>query len=379
MPTGTQQELQNLFCISCSEVLEELGNIHDSICQQCEEEFASECGACGEVAINYTLLSYESSLRFRRNRVPNTEFYSAEDSGEMLCVDCINSCPNCDSIFQYEDSIADCCEPEPPSCINFYSYTPVYRFWDMINGDVDSSYRAKDDILYMGVELEVAKMTHLAQMFHDDLTTEESVFLYMKEDGSIGYSGVELVTMPATLDAFKAVFPFDSLDRVRALGARSYAYESCGFHIHVSRSAFSATHMWKFIKFQLNNPVLCQQVAQRAESSYATWYYDNEEVSSLPDYVKGKRSNGRRYLAINFQNRATVELRYFKGNILKGAILKNLEFVQSIYDYTKYLSVRNVMAGGLTESNYMEWLHVVAEDYPNLYDYLNNDKSKEIE
>lgn len=379
MPTGTQQELQNLFCLGCSVVLEELGNLHDAVCESCTEDFVSSCVSCNTIAINYNLLGYDQSVRFRRNGIRSLEFYTSGDTEELLCVDCIITCPGCDTIYQYEDSTDGCCEPELPSCVNNYSYTPVYRFFNTFHGESDSTYRAKEDVLYMGIELEVAKMRQVAQQFSDELNTEESIFLYMKEDGSIGYDGVELVTMPATLDAFRKIFPFDCLDRARGRGARSYAYESCGFHIHVSRSAFTATHMWKFIKFQLNNPILCQQVAQRMDSSYATWHYERDEVTSLPDYVKGKRSNGRRYLAINFQNRATVELRYFKGNILKGAILKNVEFVQSLYDYTKLLNVRNVMAGGLTEANYMEWLKDVATDYPNLWDYLSNDKSKEIE
>jgi hypothetical protein len=129
--------------------------------------------------------------------------------------------------------------------------------------------------------------------------------------------------------------------------------------------------MWKFIRFQLNNPYLCQRVAQRDESSYASWHFDDVEKRSLPEYVKGTKSNGRRYLAINFQNYSTVELRYFKGNILRSAIMKNLEFVQSIYDYTKVMNVRQVFEGALSEQKYILWL-ADQHKYPNLVNFLNN-------
>ena len=231
----------------------------------------------------------------------------------------------------------------------------------------------------MGVELEIAKMSALAGDFDSMLSPKSRDFVYMKEDGSLGPDGVELVTMPATLDAFKKMFPFSELDWARLSGARSYAYPACGFHIHVSRSAFTATHLWKFVRFQLQNASLCQRVAQRGENSYASWYYEESEQRSIPDYVKGKKSNGRRYLAINFQNTNTVELRYFKGNILRGAILKNLEFVQSMYEYTRDMTVSDVMTGGLREGNYLVWLDERAALYPNLIHFLYNDSSKEEE
>lgn len=379
MPQGTQEVLQGIVCLTCHQVLANVSEVSELLCTDCEEQFVCTCDGCYSTGINYTSLNYSTIILFRQNNVVTDNFYRADDSGEWLCEDCLVPCPRCDNVFQWDENAGDCCEDEGPSCVNYYSYTPLYRFYSCdANGVGESSSIQKIGPLYMGIELEIARMRDIADSFYDELSPEESVFVYMKEDGSIGPNGVELVTMPATLDAFKQEFPFDALDSARVKGARSFAYESCGFHIHVSRSAFSATHMWKFIKFQLNNPRLCQKIAQRDNSEYATWYYENDEISSLPDFVKGKRTNNRRYLAINFQNRATVELRYFKGNILKEAILKNLEFVQSLYDYTKGLSVQDVMTGGLRETSYFDWLSDVTDNYPNLWLYLSG-QNKENE
>jgi hypothetical protein len=238
------------------------------------------------------------------------------------------------------------------------------------DGEIVVEHHAKPGVLYMGVELEIVKMEDKIYNFLASCNLGQELLVYFKEDASIGYDGAELVTMPITIDAFDKLFPFDALDTARAKGARSFEYQSCGFHIHVARSAFSPTHMWKFIKFQMLNPLLCQRIAQREESSYATWFYDTHERKDLPEYVKGKKANGRRYLAINFQNHATVELRYFKGNILRKAIMKNLEFVQSLYEYTKELTVRDVTQGALSESSYLSWLEQ-QNGYENLKYYIN--------
>ncbi len=386
MPTGTQQVLEGLICLVCNSVIEDESVLSNQLCSECSIDCIAECDECSAVGFHSDMLNYNAYQRIHNSNdpllPPIVQFYYPEDSSDTRCDFCVSSCSNCGTIYADPDNADDCCESAYNSgSIRNYTYRPTYYFYKTReDGSVVARIGADAGVLYMGIELEVAKMGVLADDFSERMTKEESEFLYMKEDASIGSNGVELVTMPATLDAFTASFPFANLDWARSMGARSFAYESCGFHIHVSRSAFTATHMWKFIKFQLNNPTLCQRVAQRQESSYASWYYDDNERRSLPDYVKGKKSNGRRYLAINFQNYNTVELRYFKGNILRAAILKNLEFVQSIYDYTKMLLVRDVMLGALSEESYFDWLYECSGGkYPNLMYFFDNNENKEAE
>jgi hypothetical protein len=188
--------------------------------------------------------------------------------------------------------------------------------------------------------------------------------------------------MPSTLDAFEKLWPAKAMEFAHIGGARSFHYSSCGIHIHVSRSAFSPSHMWKFIRFQMRNPVLCQTIGQRDDSSYASWFGLNQNLHELPKIVKGESQNRSRYVALNFQRHDTVELRYFKGNVLTSAIMKNMEFVDSMYEYTKQLSVADVMRGGLTIESYMDWLHEKTEDkYGNLKSFIErsflNNRHKE--
>lgn len=377
MPTGTQQSIEGLLCVLCTEVISEPWYESNVVCDACADQYANSCDVCSFSGINANELNLSGHRAIWSSDVPMISFNYTID-GWTTCEDCTYYCDNCSEAYASEDNMLDCCDTGPESVYN-YSYKPLAVFYDKTSNGITTNHRAESDVLYMGIELEVAKMRDQADEFNDSLAALQGDFVYMKEDGSIGPDGVEIVTHPATLQAFEALFPFEQLDQARANGARSFAYGNCGFHIHVSRSAFSATHMWKFIKFQMNQPGLCQRVAQRVESSYASWYFEESEKRELPDYIKGKKYNGRRYLAINFQNRVTVELRYFKGNILRSAIMKNLEFVQSVYDYTKRLTVRDVTSGGLTDVNYYyEWLDS-SEGYENLKYFLSNDRNKESE
>ena len=384
--TAVQQSLPQIVCMFCHGLI--YGDIIDGalnsspyreVCVSCYDNRLMRCTTCSFEAFDADFLTrtHQHLIYERRLGIQYSNYYIANDTQNRVCADCVQICDECDACFEWDDNAYNCCRGSYDGrTLLSYSYRPsTWYYYDWVNDSISSATRPTIGSLYMGIELEIMKMSHLVDDFHENADTSSLEYLYFKEDGSLGDGGAELVTMPGTLEAHREMFPFDALDLARSDGARSYAYSCCGFHIHVARSAFTPTHMWKFIKFQMNNPGLCQIVAQRDESSYATWYYDEHEKNDLPDYIKGKKSNGRRYLAINFQNYATVELRYFKGNILKAAILKNLEFVQSIYDYTKSLTVRQVtFQNGLSEDSYKDWLfdEQVRINYPNLFNFLSS-------
>jgi hypothetical protein len=72
-------------------------------------------------------------------------------------------------------------------------------------------------------------------------------------------------------------------------------------------------------------------------------------------YTKRPMS-GARYSAINLSNWATIELRYFKSNILPDGIRRNAQWVQALYDYTKQLPSKQVMSQGWQEAPFVEFL-----------------------
>jgi hypothetical protein len=117
-------------------------------------------------------------------------------------------------------------------------------------------------------------------------------------------------------------------------------------HVHVSRSAFTASHLWKFIKWQTENWEQCVQFAGRMSQQWASWNNETMDVcrTNTSKAVKGRgyADWNNRYSAINIIPHQTVELRYFRPNLNKDGILRVIEFIQAIYDYTKQMSYSDV-------------------------------------
>lgn len=366
---GVQQAMQ-LLCIGCNEVLDEDAHT-EGVCEDCINDHTWTCESCYEIHVSS---SSPSSIRsagiFERD-----EPIEVLDTLQLLCSSCVISCHNCGEYYYYEDSMNECCGHDTHGIVHSWDYRPRMRFWRHMHGQPMSTHRAAENVLYMGMELEVEKMADIADVFLRDANEiyDDPKFLYLKSDGSLSSLGVEIVTMPATLDAFKERWPADAMEKMRNLGARSFYYESCGFHIHVSRTAFTAPHMWKFVRFHLRNADFCQAIAQRGDNTYSNWYEIRQQLNDLPKVIKGETSNRSRYMALNFQRPDTVELRYFKGNINNSAIYKNLEFVDSLYEYTKQLSFRSCVADGLTASAYLAWLYDNTERYQNLFEFLERE------
>ena len=364
---GTQQAM-NLMCNQRNTTLDEEEQLNElGLCEPCVDEHTWYCESCNDRFTNP-----DAPMDIRR-ALPFSAVYpnSPIDTDMYMCMDCASFCSDCGECYSNWDDAAVCCDTYRISDnIHAWDYRPDFRFYK--EPDVASRIPERE-VLYMGMELEVEKMGSLVDDFLADANEDywNPKFVYTKSDGSLSEEGVEICSMPASLKAFKEMWPKQAMDKARAGGARSYAYQSCGLHIHVSRTAFTPSHMWKFVRFQIRNPLLCQRIGGRANSSYAEWYDINGSLYNLPKIVKGESSNRSRYVAINFQRRDTVELRYFKGNILPEAVYRNFEFVDSIYEYTKKLSINSIMTNnGFSARMYFAWLIENAETYPNLMYYI---------
>ena len=228
--------------------------------------------------------------------------------------------------------------------------------------------------LYIGMELETEYKNADAMQVNETLNVAlgEGSLGYLKNDGSLSY-GVEIVSMPMTPEFFLANYPFDAIKKVKELGCRSFDANTCGIHLHVSRDAFSDTHLWRFLQFHYRNPTFCQTIAQRPSTTYATWEENDGERLATISYVKKKNTNPNRYVAVNLQNEHTIELRYFKGTLNADAIRKNIQFVWALYDYTRDMSLGDVAAGALSTRAFVGWLHSDENRarFPQLLDFVD--------
>jgi hypothetical protein len=328
-----------------------------SLCEDClermlEREDVFHCDDCGDYFLSRAYDRYTTA------------------SGDTICEDCRNDhysyCSVCDELYHEDDMhwdddedawfCNDCWDESRNRYgrkINQYSYKPdpvfIGKFEHMRYGRPGFG-----DPLTFGFELEVDKGHDRNNCAGEIDEAFGSDVLYMKEDGSVDF---EIVTHPHTLRAYLDDFDFEKLCRI----PRSYDYKShdagtCGFHIHVGRSQLASntsderrviSHIillmhrhWPYlVKFSRRNEGQLNRWAKAPNLNfYASSGFTAEELYTF--LREGYMSNYDRYLALNLQNRGTIEFRLWRGSLkpetLKATIQLTSNIVRYAMDHTMY-------------------------------------------
>jgi hypothetical protein len=371
MPTTTTEEQDVLQCADCLEELtseDYVDNNGDPICEDCNDNYNS-CSGCSDVLHNDDVYYAQDDPwchdcyvdRFSicddcQETVRNDdtcEVHGRSGSARYVCDGCRQDyfwCEECDE-YVHEDNYCqdDLCNDcyndrygdddddgssSSKEIIRSYNYKPIPKFYKV----------SENDNVYLGIELEVERgdsnVTHraMAEMVNND-------FLYFKSDGSLS-NGFEIVTHPMTISyikKYKNVWA-DILNQLRSNKYRSYDTRTCGMHIHISKNAFTTWHLYRFMKFFVDNSDFVTKISQRKVENLDRWAALTDDPSegtkeytqeTLMYKAKKKRGNSKRYLAVNLQNDNSVEVRIFRGTLNDSSFFKNIEFVQALYDYTK--------------------------------------------
>jgi L-rhamnose mutarotase len=369
MPTTTTEEQDVLECADCSTELtseDYVDNNGDPICEDCDEHYYT-CSGCSDV--NHSDDTYFvhddpwcSSCYHDRfsicddcdetNNSDDMNTVQGRSGGDRhVCNSCRRDyywCSNCDE-YVHEDNYAgnDLCngcaddvdedDDEEEQIIKGYSYKPRPIFFKI--SDTDN--------VFLGIELEVERGDSSTR--HDDMAHMiDRDFLYFKTDGSLD-NGFEIVTHPMTISyvrKHKNVWA-EILNILRSNKYRSYDTKTCGMHIHISKNAFTTWHLYRFMKFFVDNADFVSKISQRKIANLDRWAAltdkpntSQEEYSKdmLMYKAKKKKGNNNRYLAVNLQNSNSVEVRIFRGTLNDSSFFKNIEFVQALFDYTKSIS-----------------------------------------
>ena len=361
-------------------------------CEDCDTVYATTRHTDWRSRINTVgfsdLIQIEGSLRCD---ICASEFYH-ENGGEHN----YHTCPCCDDIFhvdngswyngtlycegchdsyvyecndcgvQYWDGDGhDCEDDEEQNTIHSYSYRP-------------SPYFFGKGQYHLGFELEVEARNNSRYEGAELVQNELGAHAYMKDDGSLS-DGFEIVTHPHTLSDYQTAFNWDFIPKLKRDGFRSWNTDTCGLHVHVSRTAFGEgaipwnradrdqlilkkqAHELRFMKLIYDNQRQVERIAGRSGNHYATFGDKGRLVSKLKF---GTQSDGR-YSAINTANDNTLEVRVFKGSLRKERVLSALEFVAASVEYTRNLKVTS-------KNQALTWLRFTAyvsdnlETYPNL-------------
>lgn len=335
-------------------------------CRGCVNAYIEDHGTMSEFFQCDNCQSYDSN---RESRWFNDDRYC-----ETCYSDNVYECDECSAEY-WADNGHDCSYDEDDYCgvIHNYDYRPRPIFF----GHQESRY-------FLGFELEVEAMdenrSEGAQLAQGILQEHA----YMKSDGSLN-EGFEIVTHPHTLEAYKTL-DWSVLDKLRSAGFRSWNTDTCGLHVHISRTAFGngdsrrvrdyvisrQMHELRFMKLVYDNQRQVERLAGRPSNHYASFMDRGHLVNKVKN---GSQRNGR-YSVINTDNNDTIEVRIFRGSLNKARVMSALEFVTASVEYTRNLKV-NSNNGALTWTHFVAYVVSNAETYPNLLAKMNESFDKD--
>jgi len=183
----------------------------------------------------------------------------------------------------------------------------------------------------------------------------------LMRDGSLNDSGVELITVPYTLEGHQKAFGWKAvLGKVTGIGRSGRYTNACGMHVHVNRKALSAFTLGKMLVF-VNSPqntALIEKIAQRDPEEWARRY--------SKCVCDGLVRETDKYEAMHLSSQ-TVEFRIFRGNLRFDRVLKNIEFCHAVVMYAKDTSMQDLERPTL----FVAWLAQHKGTYPNLAKFLS--------
>jgi len=205
-----------------------------------------------------------------------------------------------------------------------------------------------------GVELEIDDGEDKYEAA-EDIQAAGGKHIYIKEDGSLSYMGMEIVTHPATLDYHINKFPWRDICHVAlSYGYRSHDTDTCGLHIHASRSLFGNTDIeqdltiakimllidrWYesyIVRFARRN---IDKMRRWANKPNADIRPDDTDADAVQ---KSKKHAGDRYRAVNLCNYSTVEFRFFRGTLKRDTIIASIQWVDTIIKYCRNTPLKDL-------------------------------------
>jgi hypothetical protein len=255
-----------------------------------------------------------------------------------LVHDCNGNIRDLDDVYFWESDNEYHNEPEndddddddsgiDSACINSYSYRPSMKFHKLSNENENAPF--------FGIELEVERKNSNGLKHKYMAGKIDHEHWYFKTDGSLT-DGFEIVTHPMTFNYIQQNEKefTNSLKLLVENGYNSYDANTCGMHIHISKNNFTTWHLYRFLKFFVENKEFIVSISQRKMEKLKKWAnIEDDNDTSLIYKAKKKDGNNERYVAINLQNKATLEIRIFRGTLNINSFMKNIEFAHFAYSH----------------------------------------------
>ena len=231
---------------------------------------------------------------------------------------------------------------------------------------------------YYGMEIELT--SECTEGEKEIIQEQNGHIVWAKQDCSV--EGFEMVSHPMTARWAAEKFPWDIVDQLGACGAEVME-ESNGLHIHVSRSGFSGwSHLYSWLKFLYSNSDEVKDIGGRQAGEWGAFRTDDKRMQFAwtKHNMKNRNRNRplwnrtdtaeveypRRYIAVNLQNRDTVEVRVFSSTTSGRTLRQRFELIAGSVEYTRNLSVKDIMDGGWEWNAFTSWLINNEATYPAL-------------
>jgi len=361
--TEVTTDCNDVICQDCSVICERcdtVGSIRDDFysiddhqmwCETCTNNHAHWCDYHDGHFTGYT--------------------YSAEDSGMTFCEMCFNDnthyCEVCETAYlegcdnNHDDEVDS-------RIIHDYSYKPDPIF----HSSPDENTR-----LYFGIEVETESSGsenygNRREAAEFAYRLEQNNLAYIKSDGSLE-CGFEVVTHPMTHSFYmnNATLLWDTISRLKSEhGMMAWGTNTCGLHIHISRNGFSTgSHQHRFLQLVYNNRELYEVLAGRSATHWAKFddvVNQSTGKKSFAHKLNNYHRDTDRYSAVNTINRNTLEMRIFRGSLNIGFIKASIDLAHASVEFTRVMSVKQVIDGGLSTAKFVEYIRERSILYPAL-------------
>lgn len=258
----------------------------------------------------------------------------SEERDHILCDECaahVHVCDRCGDLF---DDRTDSWESSMDLCTPCAVRTHLREYnWKrpLSRDDFKSTGHDDNNPLFLGVEAEVDDGHGFGEAVSKLNEVNSHINLWdLVQDGSLGDTGFEIVSIPATLSFHIHRFPWEEIFEIcRSNGYGSDQVRSCGLHVHVSKDRIPIKALKKVNLFVAANPGFMQQLARRKDTrGYA-------KFKSLREAREDGPHSKERYEAVNFATRGqdTVEFRLFQGTIKPEVLYASLEVVDAIIQF----------------------------------------------
>jgi hypothetical protein len=366
----------HMVCESCADSeyidIDDRGLVHmESVVECCETgtvyhcDDTSPCIGCGDPIghgnANWRTYDDEplctSCMEYGEYRIP-------ADSDYIFHIDSLYWCESQEEYFQDESNVNANGDWHPynANVLDHVGYNALV-IQSGKGATVPLNNATKMDLF--GIELEMDARYGMDDIHAAWSNTELSQYSILKDDGSI--SGLELVTMPATLGAHIRAMDYDGFCQAMRPQARGHHGRGNGIHIHANRRTISTLTLGKILVFnnREDNAPFLQMIAQRDINAHVSWCaIKPESYDTVGKSGKEPNTTGK-YSIVNVLPN-TVEFRMFNASLLPERIHKNVEFVAAMIAWCRVASARQLWI-----SEFLQFVHANRAMYPNLNKFIS--------